>query len=88
MLKSNPRYSTPGAAGGVPTSTRVLRLESHSALEAAVDLSRKPASGSSLKSEVDVDPDESEDEAPLDLKVSLSDQRKCPSSLCARHGTV
>ena len=63
MLEPSPRYS-PTTVGGGPTT----RLQLDTSLETAVDLSRK-TSDIGLKSEVDAEQDDSEDEAPLDLKV-------------------
>lgn len=66
MLEPGPRYSPAGVGHG-------SRLQIDTAhLETAVDLSRKshtPAATANIKSEVEADPDDSEDEAPLDLKV-------------------
>ena len=63
MLEPSPRYS-PTTVGGGPTT----RLQLDTSLETAVDLSRK-TSDIGLKAEVDAEQDDSEDEAPLDLKV-------------------
>ena len=62
MLEPSPRYSSPASVGGGPGR---LQIEAHT-LDTAVDLSRK---SSDIKIEVEADPEDSEDEAPLDLKV-------------------
>ena len=63
MLEPSPRYS-PASVGGGPTT----RLQLDTSLETAVDLSRKTAT-----SDIgEADQDDSEDEAPLDLKVRRS----------------
>ena len=67
MLEPSPRYS-PTTVGGGPTT----RLQLDTSLETAVDLSRKSATSDiGLKAEVEAEQDDSEDEAPLDLKVEI-----------------
>ena len=66
MLEPSPRYS-PTSVGGGPTT----RLQLDTSLETAVDLSRKSTTSDiGLKAEVEAEQEDSEDEAPLDLKVS------------------
>ena len=65
MLEPSPRYS-PASVGGGPTT----RLQLDTSLETAVDLSRKSATSDiGLKADLEAEQDDSEDEAPLDLKV-------------------
>jgi len=72
MLEPSPRYS-PTSVGGGPTT----RLQLDTSLETAVDLSRKSTTSDiGLKAEVEAEQEDSEDEAPLDLKVSIDTIRQ------------
>ena len=67
MLEPSPRYSAGGVGGGGGGAGQALQIETHhGGLETAVDLSRKTEAGGDL----DADQEDSEDDAPLDLKVS------------------
>ena len=66
MLDPSPRYS-PANVGGGPTT----RLQIDTSLETAVDLSRKSSDLGTLKAEMEAEQEDSEDEAPLDLKVMV-----------------
>ena len=70
MLEPSARYSAGGVGGGGGGAGQTLQIDTHhSGLETAVDLSRKAeATGGDL----DADQEDSEDDAPLDLKVKLS----------------
>ena len=69
MLEPSARYSAGGVGGGGGGAGQTLQIDTHhSGLETAVDLSRKAeATGGDL----DADQEDSEDDAPLDLKVKL-----------------
>ena len=77
MLEPSARYSAGGVGGGGGgTSQSALQIDTHhGGLETAVDLSRKATSetevgGSrSAPGDLEADQEDSEDEAPLDLKV-------------------
>ena len=64
MLEPSPRYSAGGVGGG-GGGTQIDTH--HSGLETAVDLSRKTEAGG----DIDADQEDSEDDAPLDLKVNF-----------------
>ena len=70
MLEPSARYSAGGVGGGGGGAGQTLQIDTHhSGLETAVDLSRKAeATGGDL----DADQEDSEDDAPLDLKVKSS----------------
>lgn len=68
MLEPSTRYSASGVGGGGGGAGQSLQIDTHhSGLETAVDLSRKTEAGGDL----DGDQEDSEDDAPLDLKVIL-----------------
>ena len=77
MLEPSARYSAGGVGGGGGGAGQsALQIDTHhSGLETAVDLSRKAASETevggprSAPGDLEADQDDSEDEAPLDLKV-------------------
>ena len=70
MLEPSARYSAGGVGGGGGGAGQTLQIDTHhSGLETAVDLSRKTeATGGDL----DADQEDSEDDAPLDLKVKTA----------------
>ena len=71
MLEPSPRYSAGGVGGGGGGAGQASSLQidtHHGGLETAVDLSRK-ANSEAVSRDLDADQDDSEDEAPLDLKV-------------------
>ena len=74
MLEPSARYSAGGVGGGGGGAGQTLQIDTHhSGLETAVDLSRKTeATGGDL----DADQEDSEDDAPLDLKVSVFSDAK------------
>ena len=66
MLEPSPRYTAGGVGGGGGGTGQALQIDTHhSGLETAVDLSRK----SEAVTADEADQEDSEDEAPLDLKV-------------------
>ena len=66
MLEPSPRFSAGGVGGGGGGTGQSLQIDTHhSGLETAVDLSRKTEAGG----DIDADQEESDDDAPLDLKV-------------------
>ena len=77
MLEPSPRYSAGGVGGGGGGAGQsALQIDTHhSGLDTAVDLSRKAASETEVggprsgPGDLEADQDDSEDEAPLDLKV-------------------
>ena len=72
MLEPGTRYSAGGVGGGGGSAGQALQIDTHhSGLETAVDLSRKTEAGGDL----DADQEDSEDDAPLDLKVFSLDLR-------------
>ena len=74
MLEPSARYSAGGVGGGGGGAGQTLQIDTHhSGLETAVDLSRKTeATGGDL----DADQEDSEDDAPLDLKVGVFNDAK------------
>ena len=75
MLEPSPRYTAGGVGGGGGGTGQALQIDTHhSGLETAVDLSRK----SEAVTADEADQEDSEDEAPLDLKV----RSKLVGTLC------
>ena len=75
MLEPSPRYTAGGVGGGGGGTGQALQIDTHhSGLETAVDLSRK----SEAVTADEADQEDSEDEAPLDLKV----RSKLMGTLC------
>ncbi len=83
MLEPSPRYAGAGGTGGASAGS-ALQIDTggghHNHLETAVDLSRKAAGKSPAsadngapagQTDLDAEQEDSEDEAPLDLKVSI-----------------
>jgi hypothetical protein len=83
MLEPSARYSAGGVGGGgggAGGGGHALQIDTHhhsGGLETAVDLSRKATSETVVggPGDLDADQDDSEDEAPLDLKVFIHPRR-------------
>ena len=80
MLEPSARYSAGGVGGGGGGAGQTLQIDTHhSGLETAVDLSRKTeATGGDL----DADQEDSEDDAPLDLKVCSTEFHSTFENIC------
>ena len=72
-----PRYSSPAVGGGSQASRLLEAASVHNNLDTAVDLSQKSAVAAPSSDVLqDQDQEDSEDEAPLDLKVRMCERKK------------